>query len=232
MLTVRFMNRHATLPPWPDQSSDEKLETLRLLIDDLYRYSMRDAFADMRQTLRVHAPADDKEANDIARIITLMHEHATIFSPLCEVGHFTGSALVVDPTSRRVLLHYHKSLHRWLQFGGHPDDETEMAQVAMREAREETGLADLKFLPHVVCPKPIDIDVHTIPATATRPEHIHLDLRYVLTTSTPDAIHVAAGESNRLRWFSANELQDATLQLDLALQRLINKGLQRLSGAM
>ena len=58
--------------------------------------------------------------------------------------HFTASALVVHPASRRVLLRWHVKQDRWLGVGGHGDPgETDPLQIALREAREETGLSDL-----------------------------------------------------------------------------------------
>src|SRR5947207_5961127 len=62
--------------------------------------------------------------------------------------HVTGSALVVHPASGRVLLRWHQRQQSWLQVGGHGDPgETEPLDVALREAREETGLTDLEPWP-------------------------------------------------------------------------------------
>ena len=92
-------------------------------------------------------------------------------SPNCEVGHFTGSALVCD-NEGRVLLHYHKNLKRWLQFGGHADTEMDLADVAMRESIEETGLEWLRHYPvKKQEPVPIDFDIHTIPENKKSPRN-------------------------------------------------------------
>lgn len=56
----------------------------------------------------------------------------------------TGSALMVHPSSGRVLLRWHERMQRWLQIGGHGDPgESDPLAVALRERREETGLPDL-----------------------------------------------------------------------------------------
>ncbi len=98
--------------------------------------------------------------------------------------HVTGSALVVHPPSRRVLLRWHARQRAWLQIGGHADPgEVDPLAVAVREGREETGLADLvpwldATLVHAV--------VVPVPGAAHEPAHEHGDLRYVLATDTPD----------------------------------------------
>lgn len=184
---------------------------------------MAAAFDHMRYLLLNHVAADEKEAADVKRILALMDQHALIFSPLCEACHFTGSALVMD-TEGRILLHYHKKLGRWLQFGGHPDYETDMANVALREAREESGLPDLHFWDNER--RLLDVDVHIIPATATRPEHLHLDLRYLLQTERPAHLQPPDGESGQLQWFRQDEIEADTLKLDSAHRRLIQKAYQ------
>ena len=62
--------------------------------------------------------------------------------------HLTAGCLVLDHTGDRVLLNLHRKARRWFAFGGHaePGDAT-LADVARREAREESGIADLVFHP-------------------------------------------------------------------------------------
>jgi hypothetical protein len=66
-----------------------------------------------------HQPADEKERADVQQIRQMALAHPAIFSQENYPGHITGSALVVNVKAGRVLLHFHKSLGRWLQFGGH-----------------------------------------------------------------------------------------------------------------
>ncbi len=119
--------------------------------------------------------------------------------------HFTASALVVHPGSGRVLLRWHVRQGRWLQVGGHADPgETDPLEIALREAREETGLTDLVPWPdaslrHVV--------VCSVRPSATEPEHEHADLRYFLATADPQAI-TPENEQSPLRWLALDEARD------------------------
>ncbi len=170
-----------------------------------------------------HRPADAKEARDIRRIQSLILAHPNIFSSRCAVGHITASAVIVEPESRRTLLHYHKRLGRWLQVGGHLERETDVAQAALREAREETGLPDLRFHPAAGTAAPIDFDLHAIPKHGDQPEHLHLDFRYLLATSQPRALAPATGESTRFRWLSFADALGMGDEIDAALRRLLRK---------
>ena len=225
------MPRHARLPLWNNRSPEQKLETLRDLVLDLYRYQFGAALAALSDMLAAHAAADAKEARDIALIRELMARHPNIISMNCEVGHFTASAIIVDLPQRRALLHFHKRLNRWLQVGGHAEYETDFALVALREAREETGLRDLAFFPERQKPAPVDIDVHTIPERRDVPAHLHLDLRYLLVTRQPDALMPAVGESTRFRWLSFPEALAMEDEIDAPLRRLLRKAAALLGGS-
>src|SRR5215472_12385929 len=85
----------------------------------------------------------EAEAGDVARMRKLAEAEQDPWLRSLPL-HFTASALVVHPESERVLLRWHQRLQAWLQAGGHGDPgETDPLEIALREAREETGLADL-----------------------------------------------------------------------------------------
>ncbi len=176
--------------------------------------------------LTAHTPADDKEARDRLQIIALCQQHPDIRSRECLPGHLTGSGLVVHAASGRALLNHHRKLDRWLQFGGHFEGEPLPDAVALREGREESGLADLRLA--AAAPAPFDIDVHTIPARGTQPEHLHLDIRYLLFTDNPEFAAPSA-ESHTIRWFDFAHTQ--ALPLTGELRRMIEKA-RRLLSAM
>jgi len=173
--------------------------------------------------LKMHTAADAKEAADVLLIRQMALANPAIFDRQTFPGHITGSALVSDPDSGRFLLHYHKSLSKWLQFGGHSENETNPADIAMREAAEESGLTDLAFFPPGLPVRPIDIDVHAIPAGKGQPDHLHLDFRYLLTTSHPEALSAADGESSDFRWLTFSEIITLGELVDPGLLRLIQK---------
>jgi hypothetical protein len=111
------------------------------------------------QILAGHEPADRKEAADLQLIRQMVLDYPNISSSECVPGHITASALLLDEGSGRLLFHYHKRLNRWLQVGGHMEDgEVDPAETALREAMEETGLADLRFVSAAARPRPLDID--------------------------------------------------------------------------
>lgn len=172
-----------------------------------------------------HAAEDADEEKSLEQMRALVQALTDPVSRHQPHAHFTASALVLDAANRRIALIHHAKLGRWLQPGGHaePEDRGLMHRTALREAHEETGCHVLLYRDS---PKPIDVDVHWIPAHGCEDAHLHLDLRFMLIAKNPDALSFDASESLGTRWVSFEEA--LSIIEEAPLQRLIRKG-QRLS---
>ena len=176
--------------------------------------------APLVELLSRHVPTDAKEREDLERMRTFAAELPSPFSRSQATAHFTGSAVVVDPAGERVVLIHHGKLKRWLQPGGHAEeaDGGLMEASALREAQEETGC---RVRLHPTAPRPLDVDVHRIPARKDEPEHLHLDVRYLIVAEDPEALAHDPNESfgaQWLRWAEALERAD-----EAPLRRLLEK---------
>ena len=119
--------------------------------------------------------------------------------------HFTASALVVHPDSRRVLLRWHRRQRMWLQVGGHGDlGESDPLRIALREAREETGLPDLVPWPDAAIQHAV---VCSVPPGNGEPAHEHADVRYFLATKDPAVARPETPDAP-LRWLTVNQARD------------------------
>ena len=172
------------------------------------------------ELLAAHQPSDEKETADLRELREFAVSLAAPFSREQSPAHFTGSAVVVTPDGTRVCLVLHAKLKRWLQPGGHADvaDGGDMEATALREAREETG-CEVEL--HLRAPRPLDVDVHVIPARKTEPEHRHLDVRYLVVAKNPEALAHDPNESHGAQWLSWDE---AIVRADEApLVRMLTK---------
>lgn len=173
--------------------------------------------------LRTYQPWDNIEALHVAKTLGFLldgEENKYVRTNLA--GHITGSAFLFSRDYRKVLLTHHKKLNKWLQFGGHSDGDTDTRHVAQRETTEESGIADFTPLTDAI----FDVDVHPIPANATKnePAHLHYDIRFAFVTDQTD--FVVSDESNTLQWFTLDEfkaLPADNVRIATARERFIQK---------
>ncbi len=136
------------------------------------------------------------------RMRQFVENHPDCFQRELSVGHVTGSAWIVNPSRDKALMLHHRKLDRWLQPGGHADGEADVLAVALREAREETGLRGIRPLSRAI----FDVDIHTIPARGHEPEHEHFDVRFLLLADEEEPLCLSR-ESRQLAWVAMAELE-------------------------
>lgn len=159
------------------------------------------------------------EAESLDRLVAFVRTVPSCFERAERRGHVTGSAWVVDADDARAILLHHRKLGIWLQPGGHADGVADVAQVALEEAREETGIQGLVL----ASPGVFDVDVHAIPA---RPgpggdgAHFHFDVRY-LFRAPAGAQPVVSEESHAVRWMTPEEV--TRYASDRSVRRMLDK---------
>lgn len=190
----------------------------RLLSTDQIQYLSSRQLSDLAHMLGSLHGLDESQQSVRERMLAFAATHPDALERSCGDGHFTGSALVVEQGTGRVMMLLHTKLRKWLQPGGHTDGEAMMAITALREATEETGITGLR-----VYTDPIDLDIHEV-RPPTEPPHLHHDIRYLVLAergSSPVGNH----ESESIRWCTVGELSD--LEVDESVMRLVRGGMER-----
>jgi len=123
---------------------------------------------------------------------------------------------VVDLERAHALLTHHRKLNKWLQLGGHADGDSDILRVALREAREESGLATIRPVSTAI----YDIDIHVIPARGSEPEHLHYDVRFLLEADRAAPL-LASRESRSLAWTPLTRI--AELNPEESMARMVAK---------
>ncbi len=127
----------------------------------------------------------------------------------------TASAYIVriDMSEPKILLHRHKKLNRYLQFGGHIELNETPWQAVLHEVQEEAGYEPgqltllqpkhrIKHLPHVdLHPYPVCYNTHRFSDT-----HFHTDIGFAFVVSELPKHEVAEDESRDFGLFSQKEL--------------------------
>ncbi|MEK7802437.1 MAG: NUDIX domain-containing protein, partial [Pseudomonadota bacterium] len=104
-----------------------------------------------------------EEHDFLAPMLHLLRtEPRCFYRDCCFPGHITGSGLLMNKQSDKILLNHHKIMNIWVGFGGHADGDENIARVAQREVIEESGIEQVQFALDGIW----DIDIHPIPFNA------------------------------------------------------------------
>lgn len=160
------------------------------------------------------------ERQCVARFLDFITANTACFERSFASGHVTGSVWMVNRNGTHTLLTHHRKLNRWLQLGGHADGHPNILEVALREAREESGIAEVSPVSQNI----FDLDIHRIPARGTEAAHAHYDVRFAVQTVTTDCYR-ASDESYALCWVPIVRLSDTTQEP--AMLRMQRKWQQR-----
>lgn len=130
--------------------------------------------------------------------------------------HITASSWIVDFKSENVLLTHHMKLDKLLQLGGHCEGSENVIEAAMREAKEESGLAKIRLYNNDI----FDVDIHTIPLYKGIAEHQHYDIRFLFEADSEEPLEKSE-ESKSLFWMNLEETQK--FKLTDSIKRMVEK---------
>ena len=157
---------------------------------------------ELLQILERYAPFNEQEARDRAVLMGLLRTGQDLWTRENEAAHLTASAWVVNGDRERVLMAYHNIYDSWSWLGGHADGERDLLAVAMREVREESGLARVAPVSEALFSLEIlTVDGHEKHGRYVS-SHLHLNVTYLLEADPSAAIRPKPDENSRVGWFS------------------------------
>lgn len=167
------------------------------------------------QSLQRYSPTA-QEVEFKERMLWFIERYPDCFERTLDVGHITASCWLLNKEKTHALLTHHKKLNAWFQLGGHCDGESDVLAVALKEAREESGIQSIEPLSTEI----FDIDIHLIPANNVTPAHYHYDVRFLLQVTSDETI-VLSEESHSLAWVAKDRNSFPTKQRSVT--RLFDK---------
>ena len=185
--------------------------------------------------IRAYTPQNEQEAADqrlILEYIRLFPDN--ILTRDNEIAHLSSSGFVVNADGTRVLMAHHNIYRVWAWTGGHADGEGDLLSVALREAREETGVEHIRPLSPAIA----SLDILPVWGHVKRgkwvPSHQHLNVSYLLVADESDALQIREGENSRVGWLPAERLLEYTneWQMDGVYAKLLARARELLRNAL
>ena len=159
------------------------------------------------EDIAAYKPFNEQEAADKKVIL-----HALECDPHCfdrsAQAHMTCSVWTVDAAMEQTLFVYHDIYDSWSWIGGHADGEHDLASVALRELKEETGVAGARLVPccgsNILSLETLTVDGHE-KRGAYVGSHLHLNVTYLAVADPIEPLRCAPGENSAVAWMPMQE---------------------------
>lgn len=159
-------------------------------------------------------------------LFAIKKEGFSILTRANELFHITVSGFTVNNDKSKMLMVFHNIYNSWSWIGGHADGETGLLSVALREAREETGIE------HIF---PEEKEILSLDILTTKGHwkkgnyiapHLHFNITYLLTGDERDAIRPKEDENKAVGWILMEDIENRVTEPEMLL--VYKKLLQRI----
>ena len=183
----------------------------------------------LRNNIEKFIPYNEQEEVDKKIMLNYIKDFDDVLTRQNEYGHFTSSAFVLNKDRSKILMAYHRIYNSWAWVGGHSDGDSDLLYVAMKEAKEETGIKKVV---------PISKDIYSLELINVNGHekrekyvgsHVHLNVTYLLEADENEEIHIKEDENSGVRWIPINKILESSSEpwvRDRVYAKIIDKILQ------
>ena len=154
------------------------------------------------QQIEKYIPVNEQEAADKEVMLRFLRCNPDCLTRENQIAHFTTSIWTVNRERTKTLMAYHNLYDSWAWIGGHADGVEDLASVALRELREETGVRGGVL----VSPDIFSLEILTVEGHEKRgryvPSHLHLNVTYLAEADESEALTVNRAENQAVGWWS------------------------------
>ena len=160
----------------------------------------------LKENIEKFIPYNEQEEVERKIMLDYIRDFNDTLTRQNEYGHFTSSAFVLNKERTKILMIYHKIYNSWAWTGGHSDGDSDLLYVAMKEAKEETGIKNVT---------PISKDIYSLELINVNGHekrgkyvgsHVHINVTYLLEADENEEIHIKEDENSGVKWVPINEV--------------------------
>ena len=164
----------------------------------------------LKEQIEKYIPYNEQEATDKELMLEYIDKFEDVLTRKNKMCHFTASNWIVNKDRTKVLMIYHNIYKSWAWTGGHADGDSDLLQVAIKEAEEETGLNNLKLLSDGIYGLQIlTVDSH-IKRERFVSSHLHLDCCFLLEANEKEKLRIKEDENSGVKWVEIDKATKLT----------------------
>lgn len=164
----------------------------------------------LKENIEKFTPYNEQEEVEKGIMLKYINDFDDVLTRQNVYGHFTSSAFILNKERTKMLMIYHKIYKSWAWTGGHSDGDSDLLHVAIKEAKEETGIKNVT---------PISKDIYSLEIITVNGHekrgkyvgsHVHLNATYLLEADEKEAIRIKEDENSGVKWVPIDEIVEVS----------------------
>ncbi len=155
----------------------------------------------MLDLIKNYIPKNEQEKIDRLAMIQFIENNENYLDRSNLVGHMSSSAIIVNETMDKVLFAHHNIYDSWGWVGGHNDGDSDPLHVAVKEAKEETGISNIRTYSDDIFLLDVIYVFNHIKNGNYINDHIHLNTTYLMIADENDELSIKPDENSGVAWF-------------------------------
>lgn len=161
-----------------------------------------------KEAIMAYKPINEQEASEKKVILDYINQYPhNILLRENEFGHITSSGFIMNKDLTKALMVHHNIYNTWSWTGGHADGDEDLLYVAIKEAKEETGVTKIGPLMEEIA----SIDILPVWGHVKKGRyvatHMHLSVAYILIADEDQALHINESENSGVKWIELEALE-------------------------
>ena len=164
----------------------------------------------LKEGIENFVPYNEQEEVERKIMLKYINDFDDVLTRQNEYGHFTSSSFILNKERTKILMIYHKIYDSWAWTGGHSDGDSDLLYVAIKEAKEETGIKNVI---------PISENIYSLELTNVRGHekrgkyvgsHVHLNVTYLLEADESEEKHIKEDENSGVKWVPIDKILEVS----------------------
>ncbi len=178
-------------------------------------------------SIKNYIPYNNQEENDKKIILNSIDAFSNILTRSNEVIHMTSSAFIVNKHRDKTLMVHHNIYNSWCWTGGHADGDEDLLEVALNEAKEETGIKNIFPISDKVYALDIIPVFGHIKNGQYVSSHLHISVTYLMEADDSETLIVKEDENSGVKWIPVDEIN--TYSTEEHMKKIYNKILYKIN---
>lgn len=183
----------------------------------------------LKELLEKYEPYNEQEESDKKLMLEYINNFDDVLTRKNEMCHFTASSWIVNKQRTKALMIYHNIYKSWAWTGGHCDGDEDTLHVALKEAKEESGLENIKILSE----NPASIEIVSVDGHIKRGKyvstHVHLNISYLFEADENDKLKIKEDENSGVKWINIDDISKIIREPKmLPIYNKLNEKIERL----